>query len=40
MDKFRGRKKRPDIDAIFDFFSKTVATNIDKDTRWQISYCN
>ena len=39
MDKFRGHKKRPDIDAIFDFFSKTVATNIDKDTRWQISYC-
>ena len=32
MDKFRGKKKRPDIDAIFDFLSKTVATNIGKDT--------
>ena len=28
----RGKKKRPVIDSIFDFLSKTVATNIDKDT--------
>ena len=32
IDKIRGKKKRPDIDSIFDFLSKTVATNIDKDT--------
>ena len=30
--KLRGKKKRPDIESIFDFLSKTVATNIDKDT--------
>ena len=30
--KLREKKKRPDIDSIFDFFSKTVATNIDEDT--------
>ena len=28
----RGKKKRPDIDSLFDFLSKTVATIIDKDT--------
>ena len=32
IDKLRGKKKRQDIDSIFDFLSKTVATNIDKDT--------
>ena len=32
IDKLRGKKTRPDIDSIFDFLSKTVATNIDKDT--------
>ena len=32
IDKLRGKKKRPDIDSIFNFLSKTVATNIDKDT--------
>ena len=32
IDKLRGKKKRPDIDSIFDFLSKTVATNIDEDT--------
>ena len=32
IHKLRGKKKRPDIDSIFDFLSKTVATNIDKDT--------
>ena len=32
IDKLKGKKKRPDIDSIFDFLSKTVATNIDKDT--------
>ena len=32
IDKLRGKKERPDIDSIFDFLSKTVATNIDKDT--------
>ena len=32
IDKLRGKKKRADIDSIFDFLSKTVATNIDKDT--------
>ena len=32
IDKLRGKKKRPDIESIFDFLSKTVATNIDKDT--------
>ena len=32
IDKLRGKKKYPDIDSIFDFLSKTVATNIDKDT--------
>ena len=31
IDKLRGKKKRQDIDSIFDFLSKTVATNIDKD---------
>ena len=30
--KLRGKKKRPDIDSIFDSLFKTVATNIDKDT--------
>ena len=32
IDKLRGKEKRPDIDSIFDFLSKTEATNIDKDT--------
>ena len=32
IDKLRGKKKYPDIDSIFDFLSKTVTTNIDKDT--------
>ena len=32
IDKLRVKKKRPDIDSIFDFLSKTVATNIDKGT--------
>ena len=32
IDKLRRKKKRLDIDFIFDFLSKTVATNIDKDT--------
>ena len=32
IDKLRGKKKRPDIDSVFDFLSKTVATSIDKDT--------
>ena len=32
IDKLQGKKKRPDIDSIFDFLSKTMATNIDKDT--------
>ena len=32
IDKLRGKKKRPDIDSIFNFLSKTEATNIDKDT--------
>ena len=40
MDKFRGKKICPDIDAIFDFSSKMVGTNIDKDTHWQIPYRN
>ena len=40
MDKFRGKKICPDIDAIFDFLSKMVSTNIDKDTHWQIPYRN
>ena len=31
IDKLCGKKNRPDIDSIFDFLSKTVATNIDKD---------
>ena len=31
IDKLRG-KKRPNIDSIFDFLSKAVAANIDKDT--------
>ena len=30
--KLREKKKCPDIDSIFDFLSKTVATNIDEDT--------
>ena len=32
IDKLRGKKKRPDIDSVFYFLFKTVATNIDKDT--------
>ena len=28
----RGKKKSPDIDSVFEFLSKTVATNIDKGT--------
>ena len=40
MDKFRGKKICPDIDAIFDFLSKMLGTNIDKDTHWQIPYRN
>ena len=40
LDKFRGKKICPDIDAIFDFLSKMVSTNIDKDTHWQIPYRN
>ena len=32
IDKLRERKKRPDIDSIFDFLYKTVAANIDKYT--------
>ena len=32
IDKLREKKKRPDIDSIFDFLFKTKATNIDKDT--------
>ena len=32
IDKLRGKKKRPNIDSIFYFLSKTLATNIDKDT--------
>ena len=32
IDKLRGKKKRPDIDSIFNFLSKTEATNVDKDT--------
>ena len=32
IDKLRGKKKLPDIDSIFDFLSKTVGANIDKDT--------
>ena len=32
IDILRGKKKRPDIDSVFDFLFKTVATNIDKDT--------
>ena len=31
IDKLRGKRKRPDIDSLFDFLSKTVATIIDKD---------
>ena len=30
--KLREKKKLPDKDSIFDFLSKMVATNIDKDT--------
>ena len=30
IDKLRGKKKRTDIDSIFAFLSKRVATNIDK----------
>ena len=40
MDKFRGKKICLDTDAIFDFLSKMVVTNIDKDTHWQIPYHN
>ena len=32
IDKLREKKKRPDIDSIFDFLFKTKVTNIDKDT--------
>ena len=32
IDKLREKKKRPDIDSIFGFLSKTMVTNIDKDT--------
>ena len=32
IDKLRGKKERPYIDSIFNFPSKTVTTNIDKDT--------
>ena len=32
INKLLGKKKRPDINSIFDFLSKIVATNIDKDT--------
>ena len=32
IDKLRGKKKLPDVDSIFDFLSKTVGANIDKDT--------
>ena len=32
IGKLREKKKRPDIDPLFDFLSKTVATSIDKDT--------
>ena len=32
IDKLRGKKKCTGIDSIFDFLSKTVATNINKDT--------
>ena len=34
IDKLLGKKKRPNIDCIFDFLIKTVATNIEfvKDT--------
>ena len=32
IDKLQGKKKRPDINSIFNFLSKTEATNIDKDT--------
>lgn len=31
-DKLQRKKKHPDKDSIFDFLSKTVATNIAKDT--------
>ena len=32
IGKLQEKKKRPDIDSLFDFLSKTVATIIDKDT--------
>ena len=32
IDKLRWKKKHADIHSIFDFLSKMVATNIDKDT--------
>ena len=32
IDKLPRKKKRPDIDSIFDFLSKAAATNVDKDT--------
>ena len=32
IEKLRGKKERPYIDSIFNFSSKTVTTNIDKDT--------
>ena len=28
IDKLGGKKKRPDIDCVFDFLSKTVATKL------------
>ena len=31
IDKLQGKKKRTEIGSIFDFLSKTVAANIDKD---------
>ena len=32
IDKLWGKKKRPDVDSIYDFLYKTVAANMDKDT--------
>ena len=32
IKKLRGKQKTPDIDSIFDFLSRAMATNIDKDT--------
>ena len=39
IDKFIGKKKRPDVDSIFDFLSKTVAKILIK-IYWQIPYRN